>query len=226
MKAYFTPAFNDFFIELAAHNHKEWFDENRQRYHSDVKAPFEAFVSALISSIGTKLPGIDPNPKPHIFRINRDIRFSKDKMPYKLQRAAYLSPYGKKDPYFSGFYLQFGPEHLFFGGGVYQPSPAQLMQVRHHIAHQWERFESLVHDPHFTAFYEGLNSSERNKRINDKSLMAFADEHPMLLQKQFFFQSTMPAEAITSESLLADTVDRVDAALPLMQFFREAFEEA
>lgn len=225
MNSFFTSKFNGFFIELAAHNNKEWFDANRQRYHKDVKAPFEAFIGGLIEAISPLQPGIDPDPKPHIFRINRDIRFSKDKTPYKLQRAAYLSPYGKKDPYFSGFYLQFGPEHLFFGGGVYQPAPAQLMQVRRHIANHWKEFQALTKAPAFVNYWSGLHSEDRSKRINDKDLMAFSEAHPLLLQKQFFFQNTMPAEAITSKTLLDETADRFKAALPLMQFFHAAFDE-
>jgi len=225
MKPYFTPAFNAFFVGLAANNHKEWFDAHRQRYHDDVKIPFEGFIRDLIQAISPAIGGIDADPRPHIFRINRDIRFSNDKTPYKLQRSAYLSAHGKKDPYFSGFYLQFGPEHLFFGGGVFQPNAAQLLTVRRHMANHWRELERLLGAKDFRKIYGGLSKAGLSKRINDKDLMAFASSHPLLLQKQFFFETTLPAAHITSGTLLGDTVQRVEAAAPVIKFLSAAFEQ-
>ena len=86
MAAYFEEDFLDFFTELAFNNEKSWFDVNRKRYEKSVKDPFKAFVVDMIAGIAEFDPSIttDLQPKDVSFRINRDIRFSKDKTPYNL----------------------------------------------------------------------------------------------------------------------------------------------
>ena len=81
MSVYFTPAFNKFFIDLAPNNNKDWFDVNRNRYEQDVKLPFRGFTADVIKEISKIDPTVKMEAKDAIFRINRDIRFSKDKYP-------------------------------------------------------------------------------------------------------------------------------------------------
>ena len=111
----FSPDYLEFFKELAANNHKEWFDQNRKRYESVVRDPFKTFIGQLISEMSKSDPELDIEAKDAIFRINRDIRFSKDKTPYKLYNSALISPSGRKDKNNPGIYLEFSPEKL----GVY-----------------------------------------------------------------------------------------------------------
>ena len=101
--AYFTKDFIDFFKELAANNKKEWFDSNRQRYEKSVKQPFAEFVQEMIDRIQPDGPAVYISTKDAIFRINRDIRFSNDKTPYKTYMAALVSAKGKKDKGTPGF---------------------------------------------------------------------------------------------------------------------------
>jgi hypothetical protein len=100
----FTTDFNAFFMDLAKNNNKEWFDANRKRYESSVKKPFHAFVGEAIQRIGKLDRTVAIEPKEAIFRINRDIRFSKDKTPYKLSCSAIISPAGRKDHAVPGLY--------------------------------------------------------------------------------------------------------------------------
>ena len=94
---YFIPDFIEFFKELAANNNKDWFDINRKRYTDVIKEPFKKFVLDLIVEVGKVNPKIkDIEPKDCIFRINRDIRFSKDKTPYKMNVSALIAPGGKR----------------------------------------------------------------------------------------------------------------------------------
>ena len=95
--AYFDTDYLEFFKELAGNNHKEWFDIHRKRYEQSVKIPMQVFVKDLILALKRIDKEIQIEPKDAIFRINRDIRFSKDKSPYKLQSSAIISKYGKKD---------------------------------------------------------------------------------------------------------------------------------
>ena len=116
--SYFSKDFLDFFKELAANNNKDWFDANRKRYDKSVKEPFKAFVADLISESQKIDPSIDIEAKDAIFRINRDIRFSKDKTPYKLDRSAIISAAGRKDHSIPGFYIALGPDKTYLGGGA------------------------------------------------------------------------------------------------------------
>lgn len=217
---YFNPGFNDFFKELAANNHKEWFDANRKRYLKEVKQPFEDFVKAYIETLLPLMPGIEQDAKKAIFRINRDIRFSKDKTPYKLHSAAYLSPYGKKDPYSAGIYFQFGPEHVMIAGGLYQPDNAQLKLVRHAIATDPSQIESLTNASAFKKFY-GEIKGEENKRINDADLMEAAVKVPLLMKKQMYFEALHEPDFISSPELLGRMLDHYKAAAPLVNYFKD-----
>ena len=95
--AYFTNEYFAFFKELAGNNNKDWFDANRKRYEEHVKDPFKHFLQDLINAIKVLDDRIDLTPNQAGFRINRDIRFSKDKTPYKLNRSAIISPGGTKN---------------------------------------------------------------------------------------------------------------------------------
>lgn len=218
---YFNPDFQQFFIDLAANNNKEWFDANRKRYTSQVKQPFEHFVSELIKASAKLIPGVDPDPKKAIFRINRDIRFSPDKTPYKLHSAAYLSPYGKKDPNFAGFYFQFGPEHLMLAGGVYSPDAAQLLRLRKHLLARHKEFYALTNAPEFKRIYGSVKGDE-NKRISDKELMEASKQHPILLKKQLYFESNPPADTVERDDLMQFMLEHIEASLPLAHFFESA----
>lgn len=122
---YFTPDYLEFFKELAANNHKEWFDVNRKRYQSVVRDPFKNFISELISVLSKSDPDLSIEAKDAIFRINRDIRFSKDKTPYKLNNSALITPGGRKNKNHPGIYLEFGPEKMAFYGGIYTHLPSE-----------------------------------------------------------------------------------------------------
>ena len=95
--AYFTQDFIDFFQELSANNHREWFHANKKRYEQQVKVPFQSFVQLMIDRVQEVDRNVVLTPKDAIFRINRDIRFSADKTPYKTNVSAIISSGGKKD---------------------------------------------------------------------------------------------------------------------------------
>ncbi len=123
---YFTQDYLDFFKNLAANNHKQWFDENRKTYETVVREPFKLFIADVIKSVQEIDNGVALEPKNAIFRINRDVRFSKDKTPYKLFNSAIISKNGRKDKTYPGLYLELNPERLAIFGGVYMPSMLRL----------------------------------------------------------------------------------------------------
>ena len=132
--SFFTADYLDFFKELAANNHKDWFDANRKRYEKSVKDPFKAFVQEMIDRVRAEDSSVQIEPKDAIFRVNRDIRFSKDKTPYKTQMSAIVSPGGKKDKTTPGIYMELGPENLKIYGGAHMLDKEQLLAIRETIA--------------------------------------------------------------------------------------------
>lgn len=219
---YFDQDFLDFFKELAANNHKDWFDANRKRYEKSVKEPFKAFVSDLIGHISKNDQTIQIRPEDAIFRINRDIRFSPDKAPYKLDRSAIISPAGRKDHSTPGFYISLGPEFLQMGGGAYSLNTHQLKRVRSYICENPHRFEERLSNPEFQKCYDGVKGEE-HKRL-PREYQAAALKQPLLYKKQFYYMTKKSPELITSQALMLTAMNHYKAALPLQEFLAEAVE--
>ena len=188
-----TEAFYEFFIELSANNQKSWFDENRARYEREVKALFLTFVESVLvkmAAVDGRFSGMEA--KQCIFRINKDIRFSKDKTPYKLHCAAAIQIGGRKEMGAGGLYIQLGPEECGLYSGVYMPEKDELMRIRGLIAGDMEGFNRVITDKAFVKYF-GTVRGEKNKRIDADWLVAAA-EQPLLYNKQFYIQHAIDAE--------------------------------
>lgn len=220
--AHFEKDYFDFFKELAANNNKEWFDANRDRYKKSVKEPFDSFVSDLIAEV-RKIDGkIEIEAKDAIFRINRDIRFSKDKTPYKLNRSAIISPKGKKDKSYPGLYIEVSPEHCRIYGGVYMPDKDQLYNIREQIGKDPNKLKKLMTDKTFVQKF-GEIRGEKNKVI-PKEFKEAAERFDQIYNKQFYwFQEVSPKEAL-KDDFLKKTVESYKANKALMNYFEEAMK--
>jgi uncharacterized protein (TIGR02453 family) len=220
---YFSPDYLDFFKELAGNNHKDWFDVNRKRYEANVKKAFEVFITDLISAIQKHDKTIEITYKEAIFRINRDVRFSKNKEPYKLNRSAIISPKGRKDKAFPGLYIELGPEHYRIYGGVYQPDKEQLYSIRDTIAANPKAFTKLVNDKKFLTTF-GEVRGDKNKII-PKEFKEEGERTPLIFNKQFYWFSQFDAEMIESEDLLEKTMEVYLANKKVMDYFAKAMQQ-
>ena len=214
-----TPDFLQFYRDLAANNDRDWFHANKKRYESSVKIPFEGLVTVLIQRMREDDPALDISPKDAIFRINRDVRFSKDKSPYKLRSAAVIARGGKKDTVSPGMYFEAGPEHLAVYGGVYMPDKDQLSAIRTHIAANLDRFNDLLHDESFSSVFGSLHG-ERNKII-PKELRDAAEQQPLIFNKAFYFFTHMPSEDILTPDIVDRLLERQRAGRPMAEFLTE-----
>jgi len=177
--AFFTKDFLDFFIELAANNNKDWFDLNRARYEKSVKDPFKKFVEHLIKEVSkTDSAFKNLEAKDCIFRINRDIRFSKDKTPYKMMTSAVIAPEGKKSKSINGVYFEFGPEHMRVYGGVYEIEKDDLQTVREGIAGNIDKFRKVYSEKVFKDTF-GQFLGYKNKVLR-KELKEAAEKKPLI----------------------------------------------
>lgn len=211
-----------FLKDLAKNNNKEWFDANRKRYEGERKKLL-AFVADLIKGIAefdASIAGIDP--KSTLFRINRDIRFSADKSPYKNNFGVSISKGGKKSPY-CGYYLHIQPEKSFVGGGVYAPSPEKLKSVRDEIYFTYPEFDKILSAKNFRKYFSGIDDIEKLKT----SPKGYEKEHPSLpylVHKHFIASVSLSDEEVISERFLGKVLDIYKAQKPLVDFLNRAID--
>lgn len=224
--AYFTPKFNTFFMGLAANNNKDWFAENKKLYEKEVKEAFAKFLTDLFQRIKEKYdPTFDLQVKDAVFRINKDIRFSKDKSPYKLHVSAVVSKHGRLDMQDPGMYIQFGMEEIWIGGGLYEPEKENLEKVRTHIAKNIDRVKQILGDKNFKKFYPNGIEGQAIKRIPKELKDAFEKE-PLVANKQFYFMAVYEEDEniILRKDLLDWVIEHYEAGLAWNKFLAEAMK--
>jgi uncharacterized protein (TIGR02453 family) len=210
--------------ELRDNNNRDWFDLNRKRYHV-AKEDLEQFVTDVINRLGHFDGSIAmQTPKDCMFRINRDIRFAKDKSPYKTCLSFSINKGGKKDQGAS-YYVQIEPDgRSFIAGGLYMPMPPALKQVRTEIAYAPDEFIQIVENEEFIHYFNKVeipghkavkvpNGFDANNVAADYlKLKGYIAAHPV---DDSFFTTQNAAENVAK--VLAKTK-------PLIQFINRAFE--
>ncbi|HKL07291.1 MAG TPA: DUF2461 domain-containing protein, partial [Bacteroidales bacterium] len=150
-----------FLRELRHNNHKEWFYEHKPIYQI-LRKQFEQLIAQTILAIAQFDDSVKTiEPKQCIFRINRDIRFSKDKSPYKNNFGAFIAPGGRNSG-LAGYYIHLEPDNCLLAGGIYMPPPDRLKAVRTEIFENTEEFKKIIHHKNFKKHF--------GKIISDKML--------------------------------------------------------
>lgn len=206
---YFEEGYLNFFKELAANNHKDWFDANRKTYLSYVKQPFENFVEALLDVLKKKYKLGELKASDCVFRINRDIRFSKDKTPYKIQMSALIAKGGRKNMEAPGLYIELGPEFLNIYTGVYMPEKPTLQAIREKLAADPDKFSKIITSKAFKDYFGEVRGEKA--KIIPAELKEAAKKQSLIYNKQFYLIHTQDAEKILDADLL-DYVLNVYAA--------------
>lgn len=217
---YFTESFLQFLKELPANNNSEWFNANRKRYENEVKKPFEIFVTDLVKELQHFIPNLENQPKNYIFRINRDIRFSKDKSPYKIHVSAAIAPGGKKDFSFPGLYIQLAAEDCRIYSGLYELSTLELEKVRVKIATETDRFLALINDKNFKETFGNIQG-EKYKKTPKGYEETFAKTE-LILNKNFYYYQIFPTEIVLNNDFLPYIIEKYKPTLQLNTFFAEA----
>lgn len=219
---HFNKDFIKFFKDLEKNNEREWFHANKKRYAENVKEPFAAFVGLMLDKMMALDSRIVITPKDAIFRINRDIRFSKDKSPYKLHAAAILSYGGRKNMNAPGIYLQFNHKHAAIYSGHYMLDTKQLRKVREHIAANLKEFNKLIKQKKFVETF-GEILGEKNKRI-PKEFQPIADSQPLIANKSFYYVAELTPKVLLEDDLPKIVMDHYKVSRPLGAFFEAALE--
>lgn len=209
-----------FFKQLEKNNSKEWFDENRSTYERKVKDPFKGLVQELIDKIQSVEPALQLEAKDTIYRINRDIRFSPNKTPYKTHCSAHINLRGKKAMGYPGFYFEVGANGGAIGGGAYMPNKEELTLIRDLIVHEGGTLKKLLKAKPFVAHY-GQLKGEKNKVVPAEFKHALASE-PLIANKQFFYWATLPKTVFTNEECIKTLFEYYKSMKPLNDFFASA----
>lgn len=220
---YFNNDFILFFDDLAQNNNREWFLANKKIYEKIVKTPFLKLVDDLISKINTDLEPISLSSKDCIFRINRDVRFAKEKHPYKTNVSALINQYGKKDKENPGMYLELNSNLVMIYGGSYMPSKENLDKIRWYIMDNKDEFDKIINDTHFVKYYKTI-LGEKNKII-PKEFKEFGKDYKLIYNKQFYYNHNLPKEFITSDKLLDVIYNHYVAGYKLQKFLMRAMNQ-
>lgn len=219
------PSTLHFLKSLAKNNNKPWFDAHREQY-IDAKRDFERFVFTVIIETAKFDPDIkDLQPKDCMFRINRDIRFTKDKTPYKKNIAASFDREGKKSIY-AGYYFHAEPGNKsFIAGGIWMPRAPELKKIRQEIDYEFDEFKSIINNKTFISEYKALESTADLKLNNVPR--GYDKENPAaeyLKLKSFIASKPLMDEEVISSNLIPKTVKAFKAIMPLIKFINKSLE--
>jgi len=226
MSETFTGFPRDFFAflrELRANNDRPWFEDNKQRFRESVQAPMAAFIGAMVPRLRSISKNFVADPRPNggsMFRIDRDVRFSKDKRPYKEHAACNFRHALGKDVHAPGYYMHFAPDEVFFGGGMWMPPPDALQKIRELIVKKPAAWKAVRGDRRFSRIFGEIDgeSLSRAPRGFDPDHALIAD----IKRKSFFaLHSSSPREA-GSAKLVDEVTNVFKAASPLMTFLCKA----
>jgi len=220
MKAFFTKDFAHFFNELEMNNNKVWFDANRQRYEEQVKAPFYNFIEALIDEVSKVDKNLFIDPKSAIFRIHKDVRFSKIKTPYKTHCSALIAKNGRKDMNSPGFYLELTAAGVAFYSGLYQPDAKILKSIRTYIMDHQDEFNTLLKDKSFKKSF-GILMGEKSKVLS-KEFKEAAMKQPYIFNKQFLMIKKWDIKMLTDKNLVKEIKTCFENARAMRAYLYEA----
>jgi uncharacterized protein (TIGR02453 family) len=215
---HFSPALFDFLTDLKNNNNREWFQSNKERYRAEVQEPLLGFISAFAGPLREISPHFTADPRPSggsMFRIYRDVRFSRDKSPYKVHAAAQFRHRDGRDVHAPGFYLHLEPDNVFMGAGLWHPPGPTLAAVRH----------AIVDDP------DGWRRATKGLDLGGESLKraprGFDSDHPLvddLKRKDFVCTVETTQKQACRPGFLGRYTDSCRTLEPLVRFLTEAVD--
>lgn len=212
-----------FLGELRQNNTREWFHANKSRYEL-LRREFESFINRLIPEVFKFDPGIGlVTAQDCMFRIYKDIRFSKDKTPYKTNFGAFIAENGRKSMK-SGYYLHLDPEESFLGGGLYMPEAGILKQVRQEIYFNSEILKKIMAERNFREVYGGLHDMEDKLKKPPRDYPTDFKDIELLKHKSYTVWHTLSPDALKRETLLEDIVMKFRAMAPFNAFLNRIFD--
>lgn len=223
-ETYFSNKLFRFLKELEANNEREWFEENKSRYEADVREPALRFIRDFEKPLHRMSKEYIAEPKKSggsLFRVYRDVRFSKDKSPYKTTVGIQFRHRMNKDVHAPGFYLHLEPKNNFIGVGAWHCDTSSAHQIRRAIVDDSSGWKKAVHSNNFRSKFEMFGESlKRPPRGFDK-------EHPLiedLKRKEFIAVHNLSQKEVTSDDVIANVESAFRDGMPLVRFLCKALD--
>ena len=212
-----------FLKKLARNNNREWFEKRKPEY-LQIKSDFEEFTAAVYDKLCESDPSLmGQDPRKMVFRIYRDVRFSKDKLPYKQFLSAGISSQGKGTGV-PGYYLQFEPGNRSFACvGLYAPSSESLAKIRQEIDYNGEALEKIMAEKTFRKYYSGFWEGDPLKTAPK----GYPKDHPhieWLKQRHFVIMHSLNDGDVLKKNLGQNVVKMLEAGKPFSDFLKHGLE--
>jgi len=221
-RAYFTPALFDFLLQLRDNNNREWFQRHRARYESEVRDPALRFVADVGPALRKLSRHVVADPRPvggSMFRINRDIRFSSDKSPYKTAVGLSFGHDRGRDGPAPGYYLHIAPDESFGGGGLHMPDTATLARVRDAIVADSTGWTRITRNPAFAPAFVHMGESLK------RAPQGYDPNHPLvddLRRKSYTWHVRFSEPEVCAPDFMDRFVSACRDANPLHRFLAKA----
>lgn len=218
----FPPGMMTFLSELSRHNTRSWFEANRSRYESEVREPALEFIAAMAGPLAKISPHFRAVPKKvggSLMRIHRDVRFSKDKKPYKTNLGIQFRHAAGADVHAPGFYFHVDPHEAFLGVGLWQPEPPALARIRAAIDEDPAGWKRAKGGKAFVSRFE--LSGESLKRPPQ----GYPADHPLIVdlkRKDHVAGCNLEHDSLLLPSIVEETAATFRAAKPYMAFLCRA----
>ena len=211
-----------FLDDLKVNNNRDWFLENKKRYEA-VKKEYQQLVGDFLDTMKPLDPSLEMlEVKNCTFRINRDIRFSKDKTPYKSHLGVWLSS-GAKGMNRSGYYIHLEKGASFIAGGLYCPEAVDLKKMRKEIAYFYDDLEAILNEKDFKREFKDFDRNEKDTLKNPPR--GYEKEHPaieFLKLKSFECSQRIDFSEVTKKDFVATMSKKLIALKPLNDFINRA----
>ena len=224
MSRFFSPASFDFLKKLDANNNRAWFDRHRQEYEDAVRTPALDFIAAMAGDIEALSPHFLAVPRKvggSLMRVHRDVRFGKDKRPFKTNIGIQFRHFQGKDVHAPGFYVHLEPKECFLGVGIWHPDAPALGRIRAAIAENSAAWITASRDKKFSRTYELAGDSLTN------APRGYAKDHPLLAdlkRKDFIAITGFSSGLATSARFQPEVVKSFRSSVPFMAFLCRALE--
>lgn len=210
-----------FLKNIKTNNNRDWFEKNKERFLA-AKEEHELFVDKIIKGVVKFDKKVSPEMKAKdcVFRIYKDVRFSKDKTPYKTNFGASINPGGKKSTV-AGYYLHIEPGASFLAGGVYMPEPAMLQAIRQEIDYNPDSFFKILKSTSFKKYFNGLDELDKLKN----GPKGFDKDHPhleLLKHKHFLVSHALSDKQLNEKGAETLILSGFKAMHPFLEYLREA----
>jgi uncharacterized protein (TIGR02453 family) len=213
----------EFLAQLAENNNREWFQSHKKEYE-EAKDEVMFIVNSiipLIAKFDDRVKFVDA--KDCMFRIFRDVRFSKDKSPYKINMGAWITQSGRKSSG-PGYYIHFQPGGSFLAAGVYMPDPDQLKKIRKEIYYNVTEFKSILNEKKLKKYSDGLTEMDKAK-LPPKDFPKDFQDMELLKHRHYTVSYPLRDEIIDSEHFIESAGIVFRAMHPVNAFLKRALEE-